>query len=1162
MRPYARSDEKKILNERLKDFMEEVIPVDLLPYLTCLQQTDKEDIEATQNNKGPTTANQTLVDRLKRRDKGFSHFVRALRQTGNEQTALLVDPYYLYPSKRSPGPRDDWTAVLRSSGKVREITEFRQLLHVLKAKEQREILGITPASVVDVKWPTVRCKALVENVVLYDTQGIGERKATDDVVIELCQFENLDEGDDEVAVPDGSGIGYKRIGTAIGAEITTDDIKDRCVAEFMTTVSVRGKIFFLDSQTQREAKRYPLQQNEAFTSDERETEGSRGLKEFELNLVEAAKGALKFETLKYDMQAFIAKAKEDSATDDDDGSVPEVEEEIEIPPVYLGTKANPFNVCELELREYQKELAAPALEGKNTIICAPTNSGKTYVAIEIAKNHLELFKAEAPTESSRRKRPKVVFIVSTVNLVSQQKERFELYLRDKYSVADISGANTMEIPLKYLLQSHDIIVLTAQILVNALNSKTKEEQVNLEDISLLLFDECHHAHKEHSYNRIMETYLALKKQPRKQGPLPQQKERFELYLRDKYSVADISGANTMEIPLKYLLQSHDIIVLTAQILVNALNSKTKEEQVNLEDISLLLFDECHHAHKEHSYNRIMETYLALKKQPRKQGPLPQVVGFTASLGTGKAKSVQKAEEHILLVSANLDAEVISTVRKNQSELKKFAKVPERNVHQVSTTGKDPFEKIISQVMKRIEAKVKGRKGEESTSVPQDDNKACQQYRQWVEELSKSAVADADRYLITFAEHLREYHIALTINKSTTLKNAKKRLEKYFKSLDREKFLPIDKTLERLFQCAMELLDKNVEEHGEPENPFLMKLKELLLQHYKEVTPQKREKVDHSSNGKADSENDTAKKCNDGCMEGESLEAGASSRDSEKRREEDAKSGKEDKANGGNPEEHAKVVTAQEYSTHDREERELPSTYEYTIKDTMKLSELSTEGNLADEGMYSVLVSEDSGALKRENTNRFRETLMVEALSKVQNISTNDFQRKVKAIQDKNFRDRKLKKGVMASKKSKPVPDDVTLHCRKCNAAVCQAHDIRRVRETYYVIISSDVRESKVVLKNYPSPKKIDDVEFNKKIYCKKCGQDWGVSVRINEVEWLCIKIASFVVQFPGPNPQRIMKKKWKDLPFSVEEATFEELWQQAEHEEQDCIEDDLSDLLD
>lgn len=63
--------------------------------------------------------------------------------------------------------------------------------------------------------------------------------------------------------------------------------------------------------------------------------------------------------------------------------------------VFLGSNANSFGRCELELREYQKELAAPAIAGKNTIICAPTNSGKTYVAIEIAKQHLDSFSAEA-----------------------------------------------------------------------------------------------------------------------------------------------------------------------------------------------------------------------------------------------------------------------------------------------------------------------------------------------------------------------------------------------------------------------------------------------------------------------------------------------------------------------------------------------------------------------------------------------------------------------------------------------------------------------------------------------------------------------------------------------------------------------------------------------
>lgn len=35
------------------------------------------------------------------------------------------------------------------------------------------------------------------------------------------------------------------------------------------------------------------------------------------------------------------------------------------------------------------EVAEPALEGKNIIICLPTGSGKTRVAVYIAKDHLD-----------------------------------------------------------------------------------------------------------------------------------------------------------------------------------------------------------------------------------------------------------------------------------------------------------------------------------------------------------------------------------------------------------------------------------------------------------------------------------------------------------------------------------------------------------------------------------------------------------------------------------------------------------------------------------------------------------------------------------------------------------------------------------------------------
>ena len=79
------------------------------------------------------------------------------------------------------------------------------------------------------------------------------------------------------------------------------------------------------------------------------------------------------------------------------------------------------------------------------------------------------------------------------------------------------------------------------------------------------------------------------------------------------------------------------------------------------------------------------------------------------------------------------------------------------------------------------------------------------------------------------------------------------------------------------------------------------------------------------------------------------------------------------------------------------------------------------------------------------------------------------------------------------------------------------------------------------IKNHPNPKKIDDIEMNKKIYCKNCGEDWGVTALISGVEWLCIKIRSFVLEFPGKDQPRRMYKQWKDLPFGIKEASMEEI---------------------
>lgn len=63
--------------------------------------------------------------------------------------------------------------------------------------------------------------------------------------------------------------------------------------------------------------------------------------------------------------------------------------------------------ADVVLRDYQMDVARPALEGKNVIICLPTGSGKTRVAVYITKKHLDGRRAEGQSG-------KVVVLVNKV----------------------------------------------------------------------------------------------------------------------------------------------------------------------------------------------------------------------------------------------------------------------------------------------------------------------------------------------------------------------------------------------------------------------------------------------------------------------------------------------------------------------------------------------------------------------------------------------------------------------------------------------------------------------------------------------------------------------------------------------------------------------------
>lgn len=153
-------------------------------------------------------------------------------------------------------------------------------------------------------------------------------------------------------------------------------------------------------------------------------------------------------------------------------------------------------------------------------------------------------------------------------------------------------------------------------------------------------------------------------------------------LQDAFKVTAISGDSHHKSFFACVVKQSDVVICTAQILQNALVSGEEDMHVELTggcgtrccprgragvrlprpnlrhgspcsplspdaDFSLLVIDECHHTHKEGVYNKIMLNYLQ-RKLSGQQG-LPQVLGLTASPGTGGATSFEGAVEHILQV---------------------------------------------------------------------------------------------------------------------------------------------------------------------------------------------------------------------------------------------------------------------------------------------------------------------------------------------------------------------------------------------------------------------------------------------------------------------------------------------------------------------------------
>ena len=148
-----------------------------------------------------------------------------------------------------------------------------------------------------------------------------------------------------------------------------------------------------------------------------------------------------------------------------------------------------INKNTIEGRLNQQNLAMSVLKKGNTMIIAPTAMGKTVIAALIAAERLKNF------ENS-----KILILAPSKPLTIQHEKSFKEFLKAK--VCSLTGNDKPEDRQKMWNQSN-VICATPQTVESDVISRLYD----FKDISLIVFDECHHAVGSYSYVYLAQKYV-------------------------------------------------------------------------------------------------------------------------------------------------------------------------------------------------------------------------------------------------------------------------------------------------------------------------------------------------------------------------------------------------------------------------------------------------------------------------------------------------------------------------------------------------------------------------------------------------------------------------------------------------------------------------------
>ncbi|XP_055263852.1 ATP-dependent RNA helicase DHX58 isoform X2 [Moschus berezovskii] len=553
-------------------------------------------------------------------------------------------------------------------------------------------------------------------------------------------------------------------------------------------------------------------------------------------------------------------------------------------------------------------------------------------------------------------------------------------------------------------------------------------------------------------------------------------EEFSRMLDRRWTITTLSGDMGPRAGFGHVARRHDLLICTAELLQKALASPDEEEHVELNAFSLLVVDECHHTHKDTVYNIILSQYLELKLQRAR--PLPQVLGLTASPGTGGASTLKGAIDHVLQLCANLDTWRIMSPKDHRPQLLKHSHQPCKQYDLCQRHTQDPFGDMLKKLMDQIHDHL------EMPELRRDFG--TQTYEQQVVELSQDAAEAGLLERRVYALHLRRYNDALLIHDTVRAVDALDTLRDFYSRERATKTLILhaERWLLALFDDHKNELARLAT--SSPENPKLEVLEAILQKQFR--SPDSPRGIIFTPTRQSA---------------------------------------------------HSLLLWLQQQpglQTVDIRPQVLIGAGNNSQKTQMIQMTQARGRARASQSVYSFVTAQGSRELQRELMNEALETLMERAVAAVQAMDQAEYQAKIRDLQRAALVKRAVQATQRESQQRKFLAEQVQLLCINCMVSVGYGSDLRKVEGTHHVNVNPNfsiyynISKQPVVIN-----RDFKDWRPGGAISCRNCGEAWGLQIIYKSVKLPLLKAGSMLLETPQG---RVRAKKWSRVPFTVPDFDY------------------------